>query len=410
MPMHVRMRAAGGIGLCLAALLSLAQAQSTAPPSQVPAPTPTPTQRPPPPAAFALDLRELVEQLPVTVKSTVGSDVSGTITLTSYRPAGDGPFPLVVMNHGRAIAEKRAQQGRQRFEPLARYLVSKGFAVIVPTRLGYGDSYGQSDPEAGGACNSLRVEGMSMTTSDQTLAAVAHARTLPWVDASRWVAIGQSVGGLAAVALAWRQPEGLVAVINFAGGSGGNPDLRPGNPCSPQAIEALWRSKAAASAQSPVSMLWIYWANDLFWGPEWPQRWARAWKEGGGALEFHQLPAVGADGHSGMSIDMDRWVPLVEAQLARVGFTQPGWVPKPPATGVAVADVAQVPVAANGRNLYLNRFLAAKSPRAFAVGPGGASGWATGDWAMGRALGFCQSARGIVCKLYAVDDEVVWQP
>ena len=32
----------------------------------------------------------------------------------------------------------------------------------------------------------------------------------------------------------------------------------------------------------------------------------------------------------------------------------------------------------------------------------------SGDWAMGRALGFCQRRSGDRCKLYAVDDDVVW--
>ncbi len=359
-------------------------------------------------AALALDLREEVQQIPVTVTSSSGAEVSGPLTLTMYRPQGDGPFPLVVMSHGRAIAERRAQQGRQRYEPLARYLVSKGFAVFVPTRLGYGDTFGQFDPESAGSCAALRVESMAMAASEQVLAAVAYARSLPWVDASRWMAMGQSVGGLATLAVAWRQPPGLVAAINFSGGTGGNPELRPGNPCSPQVAEALWRSKAAASR---VPMLWLYWANDLYWGAEWPQRWARAWQEGGGALEFHQLGAVGADGHAGLSIDMGQWVPLVESYLARAGFTQPGMIGRPPASDyAALDDLEKLPAGRAGRALYQRRFLAAQLPRAFAIGPDGVTGWASGDWAMGRALGFCQSTRGVKCKLYAVDDEVVWAP
>ena len=359
-------------------------------------------------APLARDLREDVQQLTVTVKNMAGTDVTGAMTLTTYRPAGEGPFPLVVMNHGRAVAERRAQQGRQRYEPLARYLVSKGFAVMVPTRLGYGDTYGHFDPEAAGRCASLQIDSMSQATSDQVLAAVAHARTLPWVDATRWVVMGQSVGGLAAVAVAWRNPPGLVAAINLAGGAGGNPESRPGDPCSPQVTEALWRRKAADAS---VPMLWLYWANDRYWGAEWPQRWARAWQDGGGRVEFHQLPAIGADGHSGMSLDMDRWVPIVEAYLARAGFAQSGVVARPAATDfAALDDIDKLPAGRNARISYQTRFLAAKPPRAFALGSDGNFGWATGDWAAGRALGFCQSARGLACKLYALDDTVVWAP
>ena len=68
-----------------------------------------------------------------------------------------------------------------------------------------------------------------------------------------------------------------------------------------------------------------------------------------------------------------------------------------------------MPVSATVREGTYRKFLDAKSPRAFAIGPKGAAGYATGDWVMGKALGFCQR-RGEPCKLYAVDDEVVWVP
>lgn len=357
---------------------------------------------------IAVDLREEIQHIPVTVKSLSGRAETKRIPLTIFRPPGDGRFPLVIVSHGRPVGDKRAQQPRQRFEALARYLVSKGFAVMVPTRVGYGETYGDFDPEAAGGCNVMRLEPASIAASDQVLAALEYAKTQPDIDTSRWVAMGQSVGGLATVAVAWRHPSGLVAAINFAGGAGGDPDRRPGDPCSPTQIEKLWRSKAAESA---IPMLWLYWQNDKFWGADIPRRWAAAWAEGGGRLDFRTLPPVGADGHGGMSIDMDTWVPLVESYLAERGFSRSGLVPRPPATQhAAIGDVAKLPAATPARAQVYGRFLAAKSPRAFAIGPNGAAGWATGDWAMGRALGFCQARRGVACKLYAVDDDVVWTP
>jgi dienelactone hydrolase len=362
----------------------------------------------PPAEPMARDLHEDLQRLTVTVKDLYGREETRQIPLTTFRPAGDGPFPLVVMNHGRAVTDKRALQGRQRFEPLARYLVSKGFAVFVPTRVGYGDSYGDFDPDNTGNCESLRPQAAAQAASDQVLATVAYAKTLPWVDATRWVVMGQSVGGFTTMAVAARHPPGLVAAVNFAGGAGGNPDTRPGNPCSPTALARLWQDQAAGAQ---VGMLWLYWSNDRYWGADWPRRWAQAWRDGGGQLDFQQLPSAGKDGHQGMNIDMDHWVPLVEAYLAKAGFTQPGLVARPPASGFAQVDEAdKVPTTAVGRDNFYRRFLAAPKPRAFAVGAGGAVGFATGDWAPGRALGYCQARRGDPCKLYAVDDDVVWVP
>jgi dienelactone hydrolase len=357
--------------------------------------------------ALAQDLHEQVLRLPVTVKDGYGRQDTRHIALTVFKPVGDGPFPLVIVSHGRANGERRAQQGRQRFEPLARYLVSKGLVVLVPTRAGYGDTHGDFDPEDHGGCNVMRVEPVSIAASDQVLAALQFARTLPYVDASRWVAMGQSVGGLTTVAVASRNPPGLVGAINFAGGSGGDPVGRPGRPCMPGQIERLWRTQAG-SAQVP--MLWLYWDNDRYWGADVPKRWHQAFIEGGGKATMHALPAAGDDGHAGIHVDMDTWVPIVEAYLAGVGFTKSGMVARPPASanGARLDDVAKVPTVQSHRNVAYKRFLDAKLPRAFAIGPSGAIGWATGDWAMGRALGLCQRRSGERCKLYAVDDDVVW--
>ena len=393
------------------AALGMAAGALQAQPTDAAQPTPASaesTASAPAGVPLALDLREEIQRIPVTVKNLYGREETRNIPLTIYRPANDGPHPLVVFSHGRATTDQRAQQGRQRFEAQARYLVNKGFVVVVPTRVGYGENYGDFDPEESGKCDAPRVAPMAQAASDQVLAAVAHARTLPYVDASRWVAMGVSVGGFTTLAVAARKPPGLVAAVNFAGGMGGDAVRRPGAPCRP---DSLARHFAEQGGQTSLPTLWLYWENDRYWGAEHPKTWVQAWQEGGGKAQFHHLPAVGADGHSGVGSDLNTWVPLVESYLAQAGFTRSGLVPRPPASAFArIDDVDKVPTTPTNRDTLYKRFLAAKAPRAFAVGPGGAAGFSSGDWALGRALGFCQSRRGVVCKLYAVDDGVVWVP
>lgn len=357
-------------------------------------------ERPP-----AQDLREETLRFSVTVKDLYGRSETRSIGAALYRPRGDGPFPLVVFNHGRATTDKRATQGRSRPEQLARWLAAKGFAVIAPTRVGYADTYGDFDPESSGSCQQPRLEPVHQAASDQVLAAVEHAKTLPYVDTSRWLVMGVSVGGLTSVATVARQPAGLLGGINFVGGIGGDPERNPGRPCAPHQVASLW-GKLAASAKAP--MLWLYWENDKYWGPDIPRQWHKAWADGGGQAEFHLLGAVGDDGHAGLGRDMDRWAPLAEAFLARLGFGASGIPARPPATSFAALDeVDKVPVSAANRDNHVRRFLQAAKPRALAVGERGAVGWATGDWALGRALGNCERT-GQRCRLYAVDDEVVW--
>jgi len=401
-----RRAAAAALLVCL---ISGAGGQPLPPPTATP-PVPAASARPPARPMLvptpALDLAEAVHLLPVAVPGRSGDEVRLTIPITLYRPRGEGRFPLAIVNHGRGGPDDRRGMGRSRFEPLARYLVSKGFAVAVPTRAGYGETFGRVDPENMANCSVTEVAAAGEAAASQVLAAVAYLRTLPSVDASRWLAVGQSVGGMTALAVAARNPEGLVGVINFAGGSGGNPYRSPGRPCRPQSHEQIWRERAG---NATVPTLWLYWENDLYWGAEVPRRWAQAWAEGGGKVEFHQLPAIGNDGHAGIGIDMNRWVPVVEPWLATLGFTQRGEIARPPASRHAqVDDIDKVPVPPHVRDGLYRRFLAARHPRAFAVGPDGAAGFAAGDWALGRALGFCQRSRGQPCKLYAVDDEVVW--
>ena len=353
----------------------------------------------------AKDMREELVRIGVTVKDMYGRLETRQIPVTIFRPSGEGPFPLVVFNHGRAVAAKRPQQGPNRPEHAARYLVGKGFVVLAPTRVGYAETYGDFDPEQSGPCNSPRVEPMALAASDQVLATVAYAKTLPFVDTTRWLVAGQSVGGLAAVATVGRNPPGLLGGINFAGGVGGNPDTRAGNPCSPAVVGAYWHQLATAAR---VPMLWLYWQNDKYWGEDVPRSWHKAWLDGGGQARFVSVPAAGEDGHHGLNVDMNHWLPEVDQFLASLGFTQTAMVATPPTSGYAdIADDSKAPVGGKSRRAAYAKFLDAKSPRAFAVGDQGGWGYATGDYVTGRALGYCQRS-GQACQLYAIDDHVVW--
>lgn len=360
----------------------------------------------PVPEVFAKDIGEEIVRIDVTVKDLYNKQETKPVPITIYRPKGDGPFPLVVFNHGRAVTEKRAAQGRSRPEHLARYFVGKGFVVFAPTRIGYWETYGGFDPEDSGGCSNMRVEPMSIVASDQVLASVEYARTLPYVDASRWIVAGQSVGGLTTVATVGRNPKGLIGGINFAGGTGGNPERSPGNPCGVSQIANYWGTIAKSST---VSMLWLYWQNDKFWGEKYPKNWHEKWVDNGGKADFTMFPAVGEDGHNGLNTDMNSWLPVVDAYLNKLGFNKNAIIGKPIKSDFAdINDLSKIPISERAKENNYAKFLVSKSPRAFAIGDGGATGYAFGDYSTGRAIGFCQRS-GQICKLYAVDEDVVWR-
>lgn len=352
---------------------------------------------------LALDLHEEVLRTQATVKDMFGRQETMPVPVTVYRPEGDGPFPLVVFNHGRATDAKRASQGRYRPEMAARYLVAKGFVVLVPNRIGYWQTFGSFDPEYSG-CKG--IDAMSMAASNQVLATLEFAKTLPYVDTSRWLVAGQSVGGLTTVATVGRAPAGLLGGINFSGGTGGDPDARPGRPCNPVAMSQYW-GEIAKNAKVP--MLWLYWENDKYWGPDHPKVWHRAWVEGGAQATFAGFGPSGSNGHFGLNEDMDHWLPVVDEFLVRLGFDKPAIVKAPQPTGFAAIDaVDAVPVRPSNKAAYA-KFLDMAKPRAFAVSTKGGFGYASGDYAAGRAVGNCQRY-GNPCALYAVDADVVWTP
>src|SRR5262245_38505883 len=75
---------------------------------------------------------------PVTLKTNSG-DVTQDIVVTVFYDDQRSASPYMVINHGRTSnEEKRERMGRQRYSKISRYLVSMGFTVLVPTRIGYG--------------------------------------------------------------------------------------------------------------------------------------------------------------------------------------------------------------------------------------------------------------------------------
>jgi pimeloyl-ACP methyl ester carboxylesterase len=218
--------------------------------------------------------------------------------------------------------------------------------------------------------------------------------------------VGQSVGGLTTVAAASRNPPGLVAAINFAGGAGGDPEHHPGVPILPGQLEDLY-AEMGKRAQAP--MLWIYTENDRFFEPRFSKAWAQAFAKAGGQVEFRLLPAFRENGHQLFAQGCDIWMPIVEAFLAKAGFREPGLIARPRPTRFAgIEEVDRVPyLGAAGREGY-REFLRAQPPRAFAVSRDGHGGFASGDDALSRALAHAQRGGGEPARLYAVDGELVW--
>ena len=235
------------------------------------------------------------------------------IDVTVFKPEGAGPFPVLVLSHGSPrSAEARRAGGRQRMAAQSERFAAMGFAVLVPTRRGYGGSGGEW-AEAYGGCSAPDYYTAGMETARDLRAAVDAVRGEPWADTGRVVLAGQSAGGFGSVAAASGAFAGLVGVVNFAGGRG---SLAPGQVCGEaQLVEAM----ARYGSGTRVPTLWIYSRNDRFFGPALARRMHAAFTGSGGSAEFFEAPAVGLDGHGYFARRMDDWAPRVESFLRRSG-------------------------------------------------------------------------------------------
>ena len=138
--------------------------------------------------------------------------------------------------------------------PNARYFVSKGFAVFMPLRVGYGET-GGPDVEFSGKCDARNYPPVYEAAAVQTLRVIEYAKTLPYIDPANGLVVGQSFGGTTAAAIAAKNVAGVKGAMNFAGGGGGRPDTHPGQPCSQDRMTELFASYGA-SARIPT--LWLY--------------------------------------------------------------------------------------------------------------------------------------------------------
>jgi dienelactone hydrolase len=227
-------------------------------------------------------LREAVDRVPVPA-------AAASIVVTSFRPQGEGPFPWLVLSHGTATTlEANLEKGRYRPLNPVREWLRRGYAVLVPMRRGYGEPGATHLADSYGSCRRPDFRRAGEAATLDLLATVDWAKAQRDLDPKRWLLVGQSAGGFASIYAASKQPPGLVAVLAFAPGRGGNPDTRPGEPCASDRLAELF---AATAPAIPVPVLWFYAQNDEYIGPRVQKLWYERFRAAGGRGELVVVPA-----------------------------------------------------------------------------------------------------------------------
>jgi len=143
-----------------------------------------------------------------------GLDLAGFL----FRPPGEGPFPLMVTNHGSGIVQGTQDLCRP---SVAALLMSWGVASFLPHRRGYGNSPGtpwREDVSAEYGTDeyddqlAVRLD----AESDDVVAARAWVAEQPGIDADHIGVMGSSFGGTNTLFAAAKEPKFRCAV-EFAG-------------------------------------------------------------------------------------------------------------------------------------------------------------------------------------------------
>jgi dienelactone hydrolase len=211
-----------------------------------------------------------------------------------FRPPGDGPFQLAVIAHATTQnALRRAQMPQPEYRALVAFLVARGFAVLVPERLGHGATGGDYLEDQGG-CDAPDYMRSGRATADQIRLALEFLRGQSFIRRDGAVVIGHSAGGWGALALANSDPKAVSAIIAFAPGRGGHANDADNQVCAAQSLVAAARAFGKA-ARVPVT--WLVAANDTYFSPAFSLTLVEAFRAGGGKADFRVLPAFGNEGH-----------------------------------------------------------------------------------------------------------------
>ncbi|WCM24665.1 alpha/beta fold hydrolase [Paraburkholderia bryophila] len=348
--------------------------------------------------SLAADMRYEVVQVPMK-----GWVFTANLTTHIYAPPGDGPFPLVVLNHGKADGNPVTQKDDP-FYFQALEFVRRGYAVVAPTREGFGSSGGTYF-----RANCNFTEG-ARHWANSVQAAIDYARTLPYVDTTHIVVIGQSQGGITAVALGERNLPGVIGIINIAGG------VRDEHCAGWQAT--LVRNFRELGSDSKTPTLFLYGDNDQYWGNgELSKQFFEAYREGNPNARYVDEGVFGeGDSHMVFHLYVGEkiWLPPVRQFFESLGLD---WTVRylnwHQGASVVLDNIDIVPYqdvnAAIGDGMTMFLRADPRSGRAFVIAPNGHYGFAIGKDAQAKATKYCEERGGLGCQLYALDNDLVFK-
>ena len=168
-----------------------------------------------------------------TVPAQIVEVPNGALHLRAYfwKPAGPGPFPVVLFNHGSGGADAQHTAGLSMAEAaavLAPVFLRHGYSFLYLCRRGQGLSADQgpfaqdllkrAEAQSPEARKQLHYELVTGVQLDDALAGLAFLKTMPGVDPKRIAIVGHSFGGVLTL-LSGDHDSAIRAEVTFAPGA-----------------------------------------------------------------------------------------------------------------------------------------------------------------------------------------------
>ena len=239
-----------------------------------------------------------------------------TLEMVTFKPAGLGPFPTLVFNHGSTGTgnDPSLFTSTVTSPALAKHFNDRGWMVVFPQRRGRGKSGGLYDegfdPDRSQYSDDPRY---ALPGFDHALVDVGcvaeYLLARADVDRERLLIGGHSRGGFLALAFAGVRAEIFGGVLNFVGGW-----VDEQGPAS----EMINPMIARRGATFPGPTVWLYAESDPFYSVAHSRKNFHAFEAAGGQGQFHLLETLpGQDGHHILSLT-GLWGPVVDSFLERV--------------------------------------------------------------------------------------------
>ena len=344
--------------------------------------------------AFSDDLVQERQYLRVNIG---GKDVR-LEALFVKRADAKGRLPVAFFNHGRPVSltmtlDQSITATDPGINPIAD-IARRGWLVVAIHRRGYGSSDGPAQTDSPCAVN------MSMSwmnaDADDIQASMGAVAKRPDADPTRMITMGVSAGGAVSVVLGARNPPGLVAAIDIAGG-----EHLSGCAAVSESIPIDFKD---LGSRNRIPNLWIFARNDLNHPPDQLEVMRSAFTGAGANLELVVLDPIGDNGHDGIVSIKGRtqWLAALDNFLR--AHNLPTW---PLSSADFVLQKMQWPESSRE---YVQAYLGAPSEKALARTPGKQNAayrvGATLEEARKLALDACQQ-KGEHCTIVMEDDRWV---